>query len=78
VALGQAGQRAQNRLQGLLGRAKPTELLAGCPPELLGAEAPRYLEASKLTANVLRRDRLLPTPPRTFDCAKSAGLKPTQ
>jgi hypothetical protein len=54
------------------------ELLAGCPPELLGTEVPRYLEASKMTANVLRRDGLLSATPRTFRCARSTGPKPTK
>src|SRR5690349_5664675 len=32
----------------------------------------------KLTANVLRRDSLFPTTPRTFDCAKSTGPQRTK
>ncbi|HEX8032562.1 MAG TPA: hypothetical protein VF510_01880 [Ktedonobacterales bacterium] len=37
---------------GRLGWAHPTERPAGCPPELLGAEAPSDVEASTLTATV--------------------------
>ncbi len=42
------------KAKGLLASGPPaSELLAQCPRELLGAEVPRYMEASKMTAHVL-------------------------
>ena len=53
------------------------ELRAGCPPELLGTEVPRYVEQLLSTENVFRQDGLFLATPRTFGCARSTRPKPT-
>jgi hypothetical protein len=67
--------RALAFAKGLLGFQ--AELLAGCPPELLETEVSRYLETSKLTANVLPDGGLPIGTPPTFGCAKSTGPQAT-
>jgi Helix-turn-helix domain len=68
------------KAKGLLGPANETELLAGCPPELLGTKVPRYLETSKRTAHVLPDGRFSVGTPRTRDglctCTGRAATKP--
>jgi hypothetical protein len=51
------------------GASRRSELLAGCPPDRLGAAAPSSVKASKLTATVLRRDGFLSATPRPCDHA---------
>jgi hypothetical protein len=70
--------RAQAK--GLLGPANETELLAGCPPELLGTTVPRYVETSKRTAHVVPNGSFSVGTPRTRDrlcrCTGLAATKP--
>src|SRR5260221_14635147 len=56
------------KAKGLLASGPPaSELLARCPRALLGAQAPRYLEASKMTAPVVPAGGLPSGTPRTRD-----------
>src|SRR5215510_12919335 len=54
------------------------ELLAGCARTSWGHRVPRYLAASKVTANVVRRDGLLRATRRTRDgVRRRAGQQAT-
>src|SRR5258708_2590990 len=56
------------KAKALLASGPPaSELLARCPRALLGAKAPRYLEASKMTAPVVPAGGLPSGTPRTRD-----------